>query len=539
MSLFSSVELAPRDPILGLNEQFAADANPNKVNLGVGVYFDENGKLPLLACVQAAENAMMATPKPRGYLPIDGIAAYDDGVKKLVFGADSEPYQSGRIATVQGLGGTGALKIGADFLKHLNPAARVLISDPSWENHRALFTQAGFEVGTYRYYDAATRSLNFDGMLADLQAAAAGTIVVLHACCHNPTGVDLTREQWRALVPILRERALLPFLDLAYQGYGEGVAEDAFAPRLLADAGLSFLIVNSFSKSMSVYGERAGALSVVCADRAEAELVLGQLKATVRRNYSSPPMHAAGIVGRVLGEPALRSLWESEVGAMRERILAMRRRLHAGLSARKPGHDFGFLLRQRGMFSYTGLTPAQVDRLRETYAVYLLRSGRICVAGLNGGNVERTAEAIAAVIEGHRRGHRLTLTAAAAACTRSRSQRCAGRASCRWCQSIATCTGGSAKGSSRATSRSPQPVAASTDSGSTASSSDCATTRPAVMYWPTVSTTRRVRPSAASAWSTWPRMRPAKLTFRCRAAQNASRSSTLPASAWSLRITQT
>ena len=399
MHFFGHLEPYAGDPILGLNEAYQADRRPHKVNLSIGIYFDDAGRIPVLESVRRAEAAMLAESGPKPYLPMEGAATTRAAVQALLFGADHAALAAGRIATLQAVGSSGGLKVGADLVRRWLPASAVWISDPSWENHRAMFEGAGIAVHTYPYYDAASGGVRFDAMCEALDALPARSVVLLHACCHNPTGVDLTREQWRALVPILRERALLPFLDLAYQGYGEGIAEDAFAPRLLADACLSFLIVNSFSKSMSVYGERAGALSVVCADRAEAELVLGQLKATVRRNYSSPPMHAAGIVGRVLGEPALRSLWESEVGAMRERILAMRRRLHAGLSARKPGHDFGFLLRQRGMFSYTGLTPAQVDRLRETYAVYLLRSGRICVAGLNGGNVERTAEAIAAVID--------------------------------------------------------------------------------------------------------------------------------------------
>ena len=399
MHFFGHLEPYAGDPILGLNEAYQADRRPHKVNLSIGIYFDDAGRIPVLESVRRAEAAMLAESGPKPYLPMEGAATTRAAVQALLFGADHAALAAGRIATLQAVGSSGGLKVGADLVRRWLPASAVWISDPSWENHRAMFEGAGLAVHTYPYHDAASGGVRFDAMCEALDALPARSVVLLHACCHNPTGVDLTREQWRALVPILRERALLPFLDLAYQGYGEGVAEDAFAPRLLADAGLSFLIVNSFSKSMSVYGERAGALSVVCADRAEAELVLGQLKATVRRNYSSPPMHAAGIVGRVLGEPALRSLWESEVGAMRERILAMRRRLHAGLSARKPGQDFGFLLRQRGMFSYTGLTPAQVDRLRETHAVYLLRSGRICVAGLNGGNVERTAEAIAAVID--------------------------------------------------------------------------------------------------------------------------------------------
>ena len=397
-SVFSTVEMAPRDPILGLNEQFAADANPNKVNLGVGVYFDENGKLPLLACVQAAENAMMATPKPRGYLPIDGIAAYDDGVKKLVFGADSEPYQSGRIATVQGLGGTGALKIGADFLKHLNPAARVLISDPSWENHRALFTQAGFEVGTYRYYDAATRSLNFDGMLADLQAAAAGTIVVLHACCHNPTGYDITPAQWDQVIAAVKARGLTPFLDMAYQGFAEGIAEDGAVIGKFVAAGLTFFVSTSFSKSFSLYGERVGALSVLCASKDEAARVLSQLKIMIRTNYSNPPTHGGAVVAMVLGDPKLRAQWEQELAGMRTRIKAMRRKLVDGLKAAGVKQDMSFITTQVGMFSYSGLSKEQMVRLRNEFGVYGTDTGRMCVAALNEHNIDYVCQAIAKVI---------------------------------------------------------------------------------------------------------------------------------------------
>ena len=398
MSLFSAVEMAPRDPILGLNEQFAADQNPAKVNLGVGVYFDENGKLPLLACVQAAENAMMATPKPRGYLPIDGIAAYDDGVKKLVFGADSEPYQSGRIATVQGLGGTGALKIGADFLKHLNPAARVLISDPSWENHRALFTQAGFEVGTYRYYDAATRSLNFDGMLADLQAAAAGTIVVLHACCHNPTGYDITPAQWDQVIAAVKARGLTPFLDMAYQGFAEGIAEDGAVIGKFVAAGLTFFVSTSFSKSFSLYGERVGALSVLCASKDEAARVLSQLKIMIRTNYSNPPTHGGAVVAMVLGDPKLRAQWEQELAGMRTRIKAMRRKLVDGLKAAGVKQDMSFITTQVGMFSYSGLSKEQMVRLRNEFGVYGTDTGRMCVAALNEHNIDYVCQAIAKVI---------------------------------------------------------------------------------------------------------------------------------------------
>jgi len=398
MSLFSSVELAPRDPILGLNEQFAADPNPNKVNLGVGVYFDENGKLPLLDCVQAAEKAMMAAPKPRGYLPIDGIAAYDDGVKKLVFGADSEPYQSGRIATVQGLGGTGALKIGADFLKHLNPTAKVLISDPSWENHRALFTQAGFDVGTYRYYSASTRQLDFDGMLADLQAAAAGTIVVLHACCHNPTGYDLTPAQWDQVIAAVKARGLTPFLDMAYQGFAEGIAEDGAVIGKFVAAGLTFFVSTSFSKSFSLYGERVGALSVLCANKDEAARVLSQLKIMIRTNYSNPPTHGGAVVAMVLQDPKLRAQWEQELAGMRTRIKAMRHKLVAGLAAAGVKKDMSFITTQVGMFSYSGLSKEQMVRLRNEFGVYGTDTGRMCVAALNEKNIDYVCESIAKVM---------------------------------------------------------------------------------------------------------------------------------------------
>jgi len=398
MSLFTSVELAPRDPILGLNEQFAADANPNKVNLGVGVYFDENGKLPLLQCVQAAEKAMMATPKPRGYLPIDGIAAYDDGVKKLVFGAESEPYRSGRVATVQGLGGTGALKIGADFLKHLNPTAKVLISDPSWENHRALFTQAGFAVGTYRYYDAATRALNFEGMLADLNAAAPGTIVVLHACCHNPTGYDISTAQWDQVIAAVKTRGLTPFLDMAYQGFAEGIAEDGAVIGKFVAAGLTFFVSTSFSKSFSLYGERVGALSVLCADKDEAARVLSQLKIMIRTNYSNPPTHGGAVVATVLGDPALRAQWEQELAGMRTRIKAMRKKLVDGLKAAGVKQDMSFITTQIGMFSYSGLSKEQMVRLRNEFGVYGTDTGRMCVAALNEKNIDYVCQSIAKVM---------------------------------------------------------------------------------------------------------------------------------------------
>ncbi|MDO5692055.1 MAG: amino acid aminotransferase [Pseudomonadota bacterium] len=398
MSLFSAVEMAPRDPILGLNEQFAADTNPNKVNLGVGVYFDEAGKLPLLACVQAAEKALMDAPKPRGYLPIDGIAAYDNAVKKLVFGADSEVVQQGRVATVQALGGTGGLKIGADFLKKLSPSAKVLISDPSWENHRALFTQAGFEVGTYRYYDAATRALNFDGMLADLKAAAPGTIVVLHACCHNPTGYDITPAQWDQVIAAVKAGKLTPFIDMAYQGFGHGIAEDGAVIGKFVAAGLDAFVSTSFSKSFSLYGERVGALSVVCASQEEAAKVLSQLKIMIRTNYSNPPTHGGAVVAMVLEDPKLRTQWEEELAGMRTRIKAMREKLVDGLKAAGVQQDMGFITTQVGMFSYSGLSKDQMVRLRNEFGVYGTDTGRMCVAALNEKNIGHVCQAIAKVI---------------------------------------------------------------------------------------------------------------------------------------------
>ena len=398
MSLFSSVELAPRDPILGLNEQFAADTNPNKVNLGVGVYFDDQGKLPLLQCVQAAEKALMDSPKPRGYLPIDGIAAYDSAVKKLVFGADSEVFKAGRIATVQGLGGTGGLKIGADFLKKLSPNAKVLISDPSWETHRALFTQAGFEVGSYRYYNAATRALDFDGMLADLKAAVPGTIVVLHACCHNPTGYDITPAQWSQVIEVVKAGRLTPFLDMAYQGFAQGIAEDGAVVGEFVAAGLSFFVSTSFSKSFSLYGERVGALSVLCASKEEADKVLSQLKIMIRTNYSNPPTHGGAVVAMVLEDPKLRAQWEAELAEMRGRIKLMRSKLVEGLKAAGVQQDMGFITTQVGMFSYSGLSKDQMVRLRGEFGVYGTDTGRMCVAALNSKNIDYVCQAIAKVM---------------------------------------------------------------------------------------------------------------------------------------------
>jgi aromatic-amino-acid transaminase len=398
MSLFTAVEMAPRDPILGLNEQFAADTNPNKVNLGVGVYFDDNGKLPLLECVQSAEKAMMDKPTARGYLPIDGIAAYDAAVKSLVFGSDSEPVKSGRVATVQGIGGTGGLKIGADFLKKISPNAKVMISDPSWENHRALFTNAGFQVDSYTYYDAEKRGVNFEGMLASLNVAAAGTIVVLHACCHNPTGYDITPAQWDQVIAVVKAKTLTPFLDMAYQGFGHGIQEDGAVIGKFVAAGLNFLVSTSFSKSFSLYGERVGALSVVCIDKEECGRVLSQLKIVIRTNYSNPPIHGGAVVAAVLANPEWRATWEKELSEMRLRIKAMRQKLVDGLKAAGVKQDMSFITTQIGMFSYSGLNKDQMVRLRSEFGVYGTDTGRMCVAALNSKNIDYVCQAIAKVV---------------------------------------------------------------------------------------------------------------------------------------------
>ena len=397
-SLFAAVEMAPRDPILGLIEQFNADPRPNKINLGVGVYFDDNGKLPVLRCVEQAQRAMLESPKPKGYLPIDGIAAYDKAVQGLVFGADSQVLASGRVATVQAVGGTGGLKVGADFLHQLNPAAQVLISDPSWENHRALFVHAGFQVDSYPYFDAATRGVQFDAMRATLEQADAGSIVVLHACCHNPTGCDLTSTQWEQVAALCKDRGLVPFLDMAYQGFGKGLKEDGAVVQQFLAQGINFFVGTSFSKSFSLYGERVGALSVVCTDAEEAARVLSQLKIVIRTNYSNPPTFGAQIVSQVLTTPDLRQQWEAELAGMRDRIRSTRVELVALLRAAGVDGDLDYITRQMGMFSYTGMSPAQMQRLRSEFAVYGLDSGRICVAAINRMNIAAVVSALTQVM---------------------------------------------------------------------------------------------------------------------------------------------
>ena len=396
--LFAAIEMAPRDPILGITEAFNADQHPEKTNLGVGVYYDDNGKVPLLGCVQKAESLLMEKLAPRTYLPIEGLAAYDKAVQELVFGANSEVVTSKRAITAQAIGGTGALKLGADFLKRFSPNAQVYISDPSWENHRALFESAGFVVNNYPYYDTTTRGVNFDGMLASLQSMPAGSIVLLHACCHNPTGADLTDQQWAQVIQVASERGLVPFLDMAYQGFGDGINEDGKVVGMFAAAGGPLFVSNSFSKSFSLYGERVGALSIVAANAEEAARLMSQLKRVIRTNYSNPPMHGGQVVAMALATPELRKLWEEELAGMRVRIKAMRQALVDKLKAKAPQHNFDFVIQQRGMFSYSGLTKAQVERLKTEFSIYAVDTGRICVAALNSRNIDRVVDAIAKVL---------------------------------------------------------------------------------------------------------------------------------------------
>ncbi|HKP65722.1 MAG TPA: amino acid aminotransferase [Casimicrobiaceae bacterium] len=397
-SLFGAVDLAPRDPILGVSEAFNADTNPRKVNLGVGVYCDDNGKVPLLDCVKRAERELTDKGAPRTYLPIDGIPAYDRAVQVLLLGADSEIVALGRAVTIQALGGTGGLRVGADFLRKFAAGAKVAISTPSWENHRALFEAAGFDVINYPYYDAATHGLDFAAMRTALETMAAGTIVVLHACCHNPTGVDPTPAQWDEILATIRARGLIPFLDIAYQGFGDGIDADGTVVRKFAATPGPLFVSSSFSKSFSLYGERVGACTIVAGDKDEAARVLSQVKRIVRANYSNPPTHGGQIVAMTLTNPQLREIWEIELGGMRERIRTMRETLVAKLADRAPDVDFSFVREQRGMFSYSGLNREHVHRLRNEFSIYAVDTGRICVAALNSKNIEYVADSIAAVL---------------------------------------------------------------------------------------------------------------------------------------------
>ena len=397
-SIFSAVEMAPRDPILGLNEAFNADARTTKVNLGVGVYFDDNGKIPLLEAVKVAEKARLESMLSRGYQPIEGLAAYNQSVQAMLFGKESALLAEGKIVTTQSLGGTGALKVGADYLKRLLPEATVYISDPSWENHRAIFETSGFTVGVYPYYDAATRGVDFAAMKACLKTLPARSIIVLHACCHNPTGADLNEAQWKEIIEVMQERQLVPFIDMAYQGFADGIKEDALALNLFVASGMQFFVSTSYSKSFSLYGERVGALSVVTASKDESARVLSQIKRTIRTNYSNPPTHGGAVVAAVLASAELRQMWEAELLGMRERIKTMRTSLVESLKANGVSQDFSFVTKQRGMFSYTGLSAEQVARMQSEFGVYAVSTGRVCIAALNSKNIDYVAKAIAAVL---------------------------------------------------------------------------------------------------------------------------------------------
>ncbi|MFP8737837.1 aromatic amino acid transaminase [Klebsiella aerogenes] len=397
--MFQKVDAYAGDPILSLMERFKEDPRSDKVNLSIGLYYNEDGIIPQLQAVADAEAQLNAQPHGASlYLPMEGLNSYRHAIAPLLFGADHPVLKQNRVASIQTLGGSGALKVGADFLKRYFPQSHVWVSDPTWENHIAIFEGAGFEVSTYPWFDDESNGVRFEAFLAKLQTLPERDIVLLHPCCHNPTGADLSNAQWDEVVKVLKARNLIPFLDIAYQGFGAGMEDDAYAIRAIASAGLPMLVSNSFSKIFSLYGERVGGLSIVCDDAETAGRVLGQLKATVRRNYSSPPNFGAQVVAAVLNDAALKASWLAEVEAMRTRILAMRQTLVEALKEAVPGKNFDYLLKQRGMFSYTGLSAAQVDRLREEFGVYLIASGRMCVAGLNSRNVQRVAQAFAAVM---------------------------------------------------------------------------------------------------------------------------------------------
>ncbi|SAL14883.1 aromatic amino acid aminotransferase [Caballeronia turbans] len=396
--MFEHIDAYPGDPILSLNENFQKDPRTNKVNLSIGIYFDDEGRLPVMQAVREAELSILKDPGPKPYLPMAGFAHYRDAVQALVFGNDSPSRAGGRIATVQTLGGSGALKVGADFIKRYFPQSKVWVSDPTWENHRFIFERAGFEVNTYPYYDEATGGLRFDAMLEAIDKLPAKSVVLLHACCHNPTGVDLDQAQWVKIIDVLQKRDLLPFVDMAYQGFGAGLDDDAFAVRELARRGVPAFIANSFSKNFSLYGERCGGLHVISDDAAAADRVLGQLTSAVRANYSNPPTHGAKIVTHVLNTPELKQSWEQELASMCQRIARMRQAIHDGLKDHVRGEMLTRYIKQRGMFTYTGLVAEQADRLKEEFGVYILRSGRMCVAGLNDSNVQIVADAIGKVL---------------------------------------------------------------------------------------------------------------------------------------------
>ena len=397
-SIFSGVPLAPRDATMGITELFNADARSAKVNLGVGMYCDEDGKVPLLRCVQEAEARLVKGGAPKSYLGIDGVAAYNNAVKSLLFGAESSVVRENRAVTVQSLGGSGALKVGADFLARFGPSRDARISEPTWENHRTILEQAGFSVSTYPYYDAHSHASDFAGMMRALEAMAPGTVVILQACCHNPTGADLMPWQWQAVVDVVDSRRLVPFLDVAYQGFGEGLEADGAVVREFARRGMPLFVASSSSKSFSLYGERIGALTILSGGEDESGRVLSQVKRVIRANYSSPPTHGARIVATILDSPDLAATWRRDLDAMRERVQRARKAFVGALKARAPSYDFDFMLHQRGLFSYSGLTREQVISLRTEHSVYAIENGRICIAALNSRNIEYVADSVARVL---------------------------------------------------------------------------------------------------------------------------------------------
>ena len=397
--MFNHVDYYPGDPILGLNDLYNKDTRAEKVNLGVGVYYDEDGNLPLLESVLKAEAARAQKPQARPYLPMSGLASYNDAVQRLLFGADSAAKTEGRIATIQAIGGSGALRVGAEFVKQYFPQSKVYVSKPTWGNHISIFEAAGLEVSDYPYYDAATGGVAFDALIAKFNTLNKHDVVLLHPCCHNPTGVDLTPAQWDEVIKVVQERELIAFMDIAYQGFGDDFETDVYAIRAAEKAGLSYFVSSSFSKNLSFYGERLGALSVVSATAEEKRLVFSQLQYIVRRLYSNPPCHPATIASDVLNSEELFALWTEEVAQMRVRIKQMRQRLFDVLSQKVPGRDFSYIINQRGMFSFSGLSPEQVARLASEFGIYLVSNGRMCVAGLNTKNIDYVANAFATVLQ--------------------------------------------------------------------------------------------------------------------------------------------
>ena len=397
--MFESIDYYAGDPILGLMDKFAADTNPDKVNLGVGVYYDEDGKLPVLECVKTAEQRIADPISPRPYLPMAGLPGHRKGCQELLFGKNAQILQDGLVATIATIGGSGALKVGAEFIHEWFPQSKCYVSDPTWGNHIAIFEGSDVEVGKYPYYDKATSSVKFDEMIAFFETLNKNDVVLLHPCCHNPTGMDLTREQWDTALTVIKERELIPFMDIAYQGFGKDMDSDAYAIRKAVEMGLPVFVSNSFSKNLSLYGERVGGLSVVCPSTDEAERVFGQLNATVRRIYSSPPSHGGRVVDIVMNDEALHEQWVGEVYAMRDRIKAMRLKLKSVLEEKVPGRDFDYLTEQNGMFSFTGLTPEQVEKLQSKYGIYMVSNSRMCVAGLNSSNIDYVANAMADVLK--------------------------------------------------------------------------------------------------------------------------------------------